>query len=103
MTGTNCDLFTHNQSQSYLNHLVSSLVFVGFPSGVDEVSAFVGYVAGWLTFDFSRPGSGLEFEGQNAATNISSPAATLCRKSPLAEYSVDQYRIAQERMHHVKI
>ena len=21
MTGTNCDLFTHNQSQSYLNHL----------------------------------------------------------------------------------
>jgi hypothetical protein len=22
MTGTNCDLFTHNQSQSYLNHLV---------------------------------------------------------------------------------
>ena len=23
MTGTNCDLFTHNQSQSYLNHLVS--------------------------------------------------------------------------------
>jgi hypothetical protein len=24
MTGTNCDLFTHNQSRSYLNHLVSS-------------------------------------------------------------------------------
>jgi hypothetical protein len=23
MTGTNCDLFTHNQSRSYLNHLVS--------------------------------------------------------------------------------
>jgi hypothetical protein len=22
MTGTNCDLFTHNQSWSYLNHLV---------------------------------------------------------------------------------
>jgi hypothetical protein len=22
MTGTNCDLFTHNKSQSYLNHLV---------------------------------------------------------------------------------
>ena len=22
MTGTNCDLFTHNQSRSYLNHLV---------------------------------------------------------------------------------
>jgi hypothetical protein len=21
MTGTNCDLFTHNQSRSYLNHL----------------------------------------------------------------------------------
>jgi hypothetical protein len=25
MTGTNCDLFTHNQSRSYLNHLVLSL------------------------------------------------------------------------------
>ena len=24
MTGTNCDLFTHNQSRSYLNHLVLS-------------------------------------------------------------------------------
>jgi hypothetical protein len=22
MTGTNCDLFTHNQPRSYLNHLV---------------------------------------------------------------------------------
>ena len=22
MTGTNCDYFTHNQSRSYLNHLV---------------------------------------------------------------------------------
>ena len=22
MTGTNCDLFTYNQSRSYLNHLV---------------------------------------------------------------------------------
>jgi hypothetical protein len=22
MTGTNCDLFTHNQFRSYLNHLV---------------------------------------------------------------------------------
>ena len=25
MTGTNCDLFTHNQSRSYLNHLVLGL------------------------------------------------------------------------------
>jgi hypothetical protein len=25
MTGTNCDLFTHNQSRSYLNHLVCAL------------------------------------------------------------------------------
>jgi hypothetical protein len=24
MTGTNCDLFTHKQSRSYLNHLVFS-------------------------------------------------------------------------------
>jgi hypothetical protein len=22
MTGTNCDIFTHNQSRSYLNHIV---------------------------------------------------------------------------------
>jgi hypothetical protein len=26
MTGTNCDLFTHNQSRSYLNHLVFNTV-----------------------------------------------------------------------------
>jgi hypothetical protein len=26
MTGTNCDLFTHNQSRSYLNHLVFNKV-----------------------------------------------------------------------------
>jgi hypothetical protein len=25
MTGTNCDLFTHNQFRSYLNHLVYSV------------------------------------------------------------------------------
>jgi hypothetical protein len=25
MTGKNCDLFTHNQSRSYLNHLVLSV------------------------------------------------------------------------------
>ena len=25
MTGTNCDLFTHKSSRSYLNHLVHSL------------------------------------------------------------------------------
>ena len=30
MTGTNCDLFTHNQSRSYLNHLVHSC-FVSRP------------------------------------------------------------------------
>jgi hypothetical protein len=28
MTGTNCDLFTHNQSRSYLNHLV---ILTAFP------------------------------------------------------------------------
>jgi hypothetical protein len=26
MTGTNCDLFTHNQSRSYLNHLVHQIL-----------------------------------------------------------------------------
>jgi hypothetical protein len=30
MTGTNCDLFTHNQSQSYLNHLVQVNLLVFF-------------------------------------------------------------------------
>jgi hypothetical protein len=29
MTGTNCDLFTHNQSRSYLNRLVLSHTFYG--------------------------------------------------------------------------
>jgi hypothetical protein len=29
MTGTNCDLFTHQSSRSYLNHLVFSSVYSG--------------------------------------------------------------------------
>jgi hypothetical protein len=28
MTGTNCDLFTHNQSRSYLNYLVYVYIYV---------------------------------------------------------------------------
>ena len=28
MTGTDCGLFTHNQSRSYLNHLVSTEIHV---------------------------------------------------------------------------
>jgi hypothetical protein len=28
MTGTNCDLFTHNQSRSYLNHLVCVYIYI---------------------------------------------------------------------------
>jgi hypothetical protein len=28
MTGTNCDLFTHKSSRSYLNHLVSISILV---------------------------------------------------------------------------
>jgi hypothetical protein len=28
MTGTNCDLFTHKSSRSYMNHLVLSKLFV---------------------------------------------------------------------------
>ena len=27
MTGTNCDLFTHKSSRSYLNHLVACILF----------------------------------------------------------------------------
>jgi hypothetical protein len=35
MTGTNCDLFTHKYSRSYLNHLVfSCLLQVGFKTNV---------------------------------------------------------------------
>ena len=39
MTGTNCDLFTHNQSRSYLNHLVlpSSVVTQYTPSGLSTL------------------------------------------------------------------
>jgi hypothetical protein len=37
MTGTNCDLFTHSQSRSYLNHLVTvSLIFFRVRSVSDE-------------------------------------------------------------------
>jgi hypothetical protein len=38
MTGTNCDLFTHKSSRSYLNHLVHCLclLYVGF-SGVMNI------------------------------------------------------------------
>jgi preprotein translocase subunit SecG len=28
ITGTNCDLFTHNQSRSYLNHLVIIIIII---------------------------------------------------------------------------
>jgi hypothetical protein len=33
MTGTNCDLFTHKQSRSYLNHLVYVCVCVHLLAG----------------------------------------------------------------------
>jgi hypothetical protein len=36
MTGTNCDLFTHNQSRSYLNHLVISSGIVSYFSACSE-------------------------------------------------------------------
>jgi hypothetical protein len=38
MTGTNCDLFTHNQSRSYLNHLV--FLFPVQPANVSIISHF---------------------------------------------------------------
>jgi hypothetical protein len=37
MTGTNCDLFTHNQSRSYLNHLVYT---VPLKVGVSRTASF---------------------------------------------------------------
>jgi hypothetical protein len=30
ITGTNCDLFTHNRSRSYLNHLVFAVGYISF-------------------------------------------------------------------------
>jgi hypothetical protein len=37
MTGTNCYLFTHNQSRSYLNHLVFCLVFCVYDKVKDHM------------------------------------------------------------------
>ena len=42
MTGTNCDLFTHNQSLSYLNHLVVVLLLQTLLRSGDVL--FVSYV-----------------------------------------------------------
>jgi hypothetical protein len=41
MTGTNCDLFTHNQSRSYLNHLVVLNVLWGGGVGKVKHSLFI--------------------------------------------------------------
>ena len=38
MTGTNCDFFTHNQSRSYLNHLVQNYG----RTGVDRINLVQG-------------------------------------------------------------
>jgi hypothetical protein len=35
MTGTNSDLFTHNQSRSYLNHLVHSYEMCGINNATE--------------------------------------------------------------------
>jgi hypothetical protein len=39
VTGTNCDLFTHNQSRSYLNHLVFMCIYEEF-----QFFIFISYV-----------------------------------------------------------
>jgi hypothetical protein len=45
MTGTNCDLFTHNQPRSYLNHLV----FADPEHGTWPLSPFPGSkILGWF-------------------------------------------------------
>jgi hypothetical protein len=41
MTGTNCDLFTHKQSRSYLNHLVLTAIFTLFYKNEDFVRSCV--------------------------------------------------------------
>jgi hypothetical protein len=57
MTGTNCDLFTHNQARSYLNHLVFlKFVFVAVlirivvtsftPARFPYLHGFVEYTVG---------------------------------------------------------
>ena len=44
MTGTNCDLFTHKQSRSYLNHLVTSQLNYQLHAEMTEfLSSPVGY------------------------------------------------------------
>jgi hypothetical protein len=48
MTGTNCDLFTHNQSRSYLNHLVLKWTLEKWDGehGLDRSCSGYGQVAG---------------------------------------------------------
>jgi hypothetical protein len=42
MTGTNCDLFTHNQSRSYLNHFVCNFLLFNCFNRIHEHKALVG-------------------------------------------------------------
>jgi hypothetical protein len=44
MTGTNCDLFTHNQCRSYLNHLVLYHTVCDLAEGRDRWWAVVNAV-----------------------------------------------------------
>ena len=53
MTGTNCDLFTHKSSRSYLNHLVYQLCFDGA-----SVSCCVMHVFVYCLFNNADSNSG---------------------------------------------
>jgi hypothetical protein len=56
MTGTNCDLFTHSQFRSYLNHLVHIVkvlsVFLFLKSGLHVLVGFIPIII--LVILFSR-------------------------------------------------
>jgi hypothetical protein len=40
MTGTDCGLFTHNQSRSYLNHLVIWMILNSYMKGSMEKEVY---------------------------------------------------------------
>jgi hypothetical protein len=61
MTGTNCDLFTHKSSRSYLNHLLFYMcVFSAVPPNSDIVKPFLvtGNGGNTATFDLFDSESG---------------------------------------------
>jgi hypothetical protein len=74
MTGTNCDLFTHNQSRSYLNHLeyliIESVVTAQLLGPwSDEMKAVPG-----LSLFFIRPDNYWDSSPQSAPRRLFTPS-----------------------------